>query len=151
MVQFERGMNMTRHRYTAAEREAIWFSADGQCHLCRMAIAPGEDWEVSHVDIPAEHGGDEVAPAHYRCHKVETATVTLPTIAKVRNVRQRHNGAREAKVKMPCGRHSSRSKGMDGRVKTRIRGSQREAALRAERANIDYQTPPLMRQIRSEP
>jgi hypothetical protein len=141
---------MTRHRYTSAEREAIFFSANGLCHLCGLPIIPGQDWEVSHVDIPAKHGGDEVAPAHYTCHKVETATVTAPLISKVRNVRQRHCGAKQPKVKMPCGRHSTRSKGMDGRIKARVRGSEREAALRAENASLNYQMPPFMRQIRDE-
>lgn len=142
---------MSKRRYSSAEREAIFFSARGICHLCHQPILRGEDWDVSHVDIPEEHGGDEVAPAHrQRCHRIETSTVTIPLIAKVRNVRQRHIGAKESRVKMPCGRHSKRSKGMDGRIKTRVSGAEREAALRADSIGIDYTLPPLMRQIRAD-
>lgn len=139
---------MAKHKFTKAEREAIFFSAGGICHLCKQPIHPGEDWDCSHVDIPEEHGGDEVAPAHRtKCHRKETSEVTIPLIAKVRRERQRHIGAFQSRTPMPCGRGSSRSKGMDGKIKRRMRGSEREAILRAENPSIDYSLPPIMRQF----
>ena len=142
---------MTKRRYTAAEREALFFSAQGICHLCRFKIAPGEDWDVSHVDIPEEHGGDEVAPAHRKCHRIETAEVTAPLIAKVRQVRQHHIGASQSRAPMPCGRHSPRSMGMDGKIKPRVSGVAREASLRAQSASLDHSAPPIMRRFVAKP
>jgi 5-methylcytosine-specific restriction enzyme A len=141
---------MTKHRFTKAEREAIFFSARGICHLCNQPILPGQDWDCSHVDIPEQHGGDEVAPAHRRCHRIETSEVTQPLIAKVRNVRQRHIGAFQSRTPLPCGRNSSRSKGFDGKVKPRVRGAEHEAVLRASSPFLNHGAPPMMRQIVEE-
>ena len=146
----QRITEMTRRRYTAAEREAMILAAGGICHLCQMAILAGEDWEASHVDIPARHGGHQVAPAHYRCHRVHTAEVTAPLIAKTRRQRQKHLGAFQTRAKLPCGRRASRSKGLSGEVKPRITGPEREAALREQSLWLDWSRPPIARQMVEE-
>ena len=141
---------MTRHRYTAAERAAIFAEAKGICHLCGLKIRAGEDWEVSHIDIPADFGGRVVGPAHYSCHKGHTGAVTAPLIAKARQQRHKHLGAFQTKAKLPCGRHSRRSKGLDGRVKERVTGQERQAALRQASPNLPWDRPPIARRMMDE-
>lgn len=136
-----------RHHYTAAEREAMLIAADHICHLCKMKITPGQRWEASHVDIPHEHGGNDVAPAHKRCHDIETAKVTLPLIAKVKRQRRTHNGALETKIKLPCGRSSPLSKSLSGSVKLRVRGFERERALRGLSPFLNFGAAPIAARI----
>jgi hypothetical protein len=113
-------LHRRRKRHSTAERESALEAADGICCLCDMPIEPGQDWELHHVDEPFHHGGDEVAPAHFRCHKIETRENTLPLVVKTRHQRQRHNGSFETKTPLSCGRKSPWKKKIDGTVELRV-------------------------------
>ena len=119
-------LHRRRKRYSTAEREAALEAADGICCLCYMPIEPGQDWQMVHVDVPYEHGGDIVAPGHFHCHKIETGEVTIPLIVKTRHQRQRHNGSFQTKTPLPCGRKSPWKKKIDGTVE--LRAARRFAA-----------------------
>lgn len=138
-----------RRSYTAAQREAALEACNRLCHLCGFEILPGQDWQMSHVAIPHEHGGEEVAPAHRICHAVETAEITAPLIAKVRRVRRKHNGSLEPSFTMPCSRRSHWKKKIAGGMERRVRGFERERQLRALSPELDFTQTPLMRQIES--
>jgi 5-methylcytosine-specific restriction protein A len=67
---------MTRTRWTAKRRAALFLAHAGVCHICGGKIN-GEGWDVEHV-IPLAMGGDDdeanCAPAHLKCHRAKTAT-----------------------------------------------------------------------------
>jgi len=110
---------MKRVRITAKMRADIFLRHDGVCHLCSMKVIPGQEWDVSH-EIPLEAGGRDDDSnwlvAHRRCHRVHTATVDIPLIAKVKRIHQRHLGAKKSKSPMPFGRGSKLKRKMDGSV-----------------------------------
>ena len=80
---------MKRVRITAKMRVDIFSRHNGICHICRMKVDAGQDWDVSH-EIPLEMGGkdDETnwLVAHRKCHRVHTATVDMPRIAKTKRI-----------------------------------------------------------------
>jgi 5-methylcytosine-specific restriction endonuclease McrA len=110
---------MKRVRITAKMRVDIFERHGGMCHLCQMKVIAGEDWDVSH-QIPLEAGGLDDASnwlvAHRKCHRVHTATVDAPLIAKVKRIRQRHIGAKQSRTPMPFGRGSKFKRKMDGTI-----------------------------------
>ncbi len=62
------------------------------CHICGGNIYPtSEPWEAEHV-LPHAFGGKDLKPAHYKCHKVKTATVDVPAIAKAKRTADKHFG-----------------------------------------------------------
>lgn len=84
---------MTRRRISRTERAAIFLAADGVCHICGAKIDGGrEAWDVEHV-IPlamgGEDGGDNLKPAHVKCHKPKTAE-DAGKLAKAERLRLRH-------------------------------------------------------------
>jgi len=140
-------LHRRRRSYSTTEREAALKAANGICHLCRMPIEPGQAWEMSHVDIPHEHGGDDVAPAHFRCHKIETATETIPLVTKTRHQRQAHNGSFETETPLPCGHKSHWKKKIGGGLEPRQTLADHERARREHSPALDFATPPIMRRF----
>lgn len=116
---YNESAKMKRVRITSKMRADIFLRHNGVCHLCQMKVIPGEDWDVSH-EIPLEAGGSDTADnwyvAHRKCHRVHTATVDAPLIAKVKRIHQRHIGAKKSRNPLPGGRNSMFKKKMDGSV-----------------------------------
>lgn len=110
---------MKRVRITAKMRADIFLTHNGMCHLCKMKVVPGEDWDVSH-EIPLEAGGVDDSSnwlvAHRKCHRTHTATVDAPLIAKVKRIHQKHVGAKKSRSPMPLGRNSKFKRKMDGTI-----------------------------------
>ena len=114
---------MLRIRLTAAERARCFEAARGFCALCKRKIDAGQDWEVIHP-IALGLGGRDVpwnrAPAHYRCHRTQTAKVDQPQIAKATRQYQKHIGANlPSRRPLPGGRGSKLKKKISGEVVTR--------------------------------
>jgi 5-methylcytosine-specific restriction protein A len=110
---------MKRVRITAKMRVDIFLRHDGICHICKMKVIPGEEWDVSH-EIALEAGGRDDDSnwlvAHRKCHRVHTATIDIPLIAKVKRIRARHLGAKKSRTPMPLGRNSKWKRKMDGTI-----------------------------------
>ncbi|MFE3837320.1 HNH endonuclease [Pseudogemmobacter sonorensis] len=88
---------MTRRSISRTERVRIFDGAQGRCHICGEKIdGTYEAWDVEHV-IPLELGGDDhgdnLQPAHRRCHAEKTKG-DVRQIAKAKRVRANHIGAR---------------------------------------------------------
>jgi 5-methylcytosine-specific restriction endonuclease McrA len=103
---------MPRRRHISTrERVKIFEREKGICHFCDVKIfGEREDWDVSH-EIPLELGGDDEGPnlrvAHRKCHKLHTAKVDAPAIAKSRRVRAKHMGAKApSRNPLPGGKQS---------------------------------------------
>lgn len=110
---------MTRVRITTKMRVQIFERHKGICHLCNVKVIPGEDWDVSH-EIPLEAGGKDDSSnwyvAHRKCHRIHTAKIDMPLIAKVKRVKARHLGANKSRTPMPFGRGSKFKRKMDGSI-----------------------------------
>lgn len=109
-----------RRRISTRERVDIFQRNGGICHLCHGAITAGQAWEVSH-DTPLELGGadegDNLKPAHAKCHRVHTATVDVPTIRLAQRREAIHIGAKApSRNPMPFGRSSKLKRKLDGTV-----------------------------------
>ena len=144
-------LHRRRRAYSVKEREAALEAAHGICCLCGFPIAPGQDWQMVHVEIPHEHGGDVVKPGHFRCHQIETATETIPLIVKTRHQRQKHNGSFETETPLPCGHKSKWKKKIGGGLEPRQTIADHERARREQSPALDFDKPPLMRRFTEDP
>ena len=108
-----------RRRISTRERVDIFNRNGGVCHLCNLRIDAGQEWDVSH-DTPLELGGDDegdnLKPAHRRCHRHHTATVDVPVIRKAQRKEARHLGAKQSRNPLPFGRNSKLKRKLDGSV-----------------------------------
>lgn len=124
-----------RKRLTPAQRLALLKRENHTCHLCQGDIQIGQRWEVSH-EIPLElHGPDDDTnrrAAHYKCHKVRTATVDIPAIARAKRIEANHFAGRSSARPMRGGRHDTLKRKMDGTVVVRATG--RPASFRPARS-----------------
>lgn len=96
---------IARKHLSARKLEALFDEHNGECHICRQPIRPGEAWDRSHP-IPLAIGGsdtpDNWAPAHRKCHAVQTAKIDAALIAKTRRQHQKHLGVKpERKHRWP--------------------------------------------------
>jgi len=114
-----------RKRLSTTERLALLERENATCHLCKGIIQPGQAWDVSH-EIPLELGGadddENRRAAHRKCHRVHTAAVDLPTIAKAKRNYAKHRGAAVSRQPMRGGRRDALKKRMDGTVVLRATG-----------------------------
>jgi 5-methylcytosine-specific restriction protein A len=111
-----------RRSLSTKMRLQIFQSANGVCDICAGKIQVGERWEVSHR-TPIELGGaDDPSnwfPAHYKCHRVQTAEIDIPAIAKAKRREARNIGAKRSSRPMPGSRASGLRKHFDGTVSKR--------------------------------
>lgn len=112
-----------RRRLSTRERRALFEKHNETCHICTGKILPGQSWEVSHP-IPLELGGadDESnrAPAHFKCHKIQTAEIDIPAIAKAKRREARHRGFRAPSARpMPGSKNTRLRKKFNGQVERR--------------------------------
>lgn len=109
-----------RKRLSTRARRHIGESNGWVCHLCGFVIDPvTERWEVSHPIPIALSGADDDTnrkPAHYRCHRDETAKQDQPRIAKAVRQEARHIGAKRPKHPMAGSRASKFKKKLTGEV-----------------------------------
>lgn len=114
-----------RKRLSTRARRSLFENCGGVCHICSTGIRAGEAWDVSHV-IPLELGGADDASnwdiAHRKCHRVLTAEVDVPAIAKAKRREAAHRGFRAPSARpLPGGRSTPFKKHMDGSVSRRPR------------------------------
>lgn len=117
---------MTRHRRTGRQREELYdreadkARAMGRgehpiCNLCDLPVAPGQEWDESHVGRPAALGGRDVGVAHRRCNRRHGAQVVTPMVAKAKRARQKHiRAALRSRRPLPGARDSNIKIRMNG-------------------------------------
>lgn len=114
-----------RKRLSSGMRFELLKREHYRCHLCKGLIYPGQGWDVSH-EIPIELGGadDDTnrRAAHRKCHRVHTATVDIPAIAKAKRVQAKHHSAATSPRPMRGGRDDVLKRKMDGTVVVRATG-----------------------------
>lgn len=110
-----------RRRISAKERLAIFASAGGCCHWCRLKIDAGrERWDVDHVvalGLGGEDGGENLQPIHEACHRTKTGGGDAPAIAKAKRQEQRTTGVkRQPQATIPGSRATRWKRKIDGTV-----------------------------------
>lgn len=98
-----------RRKISDMRRERIFLANGGVCHLCERKIRVGEPWDVSHdrpLALLGEDGGDNLKVAHRTCHKVHTATVDQPRIAKAKRQSRKIALGLKKPSRMPGSRNS---------------------------------------------
>ena len=109
-----------RKKISNKERAEIFLREDGICHLCKLPIFPGQDWDVSHPETGLWAGGSDdraiLKPAHRKCHKAHTSEEAGQR-AKEARVRQKHLGAHQKKgPPMPGSRRSGFKRKVNGQT-----------------------------------
>lgn len=110
---------MKRRSISTRERVDIFTRNGGLCHLCGLRIDAGQEWDVSHdrpLELGGEDGGDNLKPAHRRCHRVHTAKEDVPRIAKAKRQQARHLGIKRTSRPLPGSKASGIRKRMNGEV-----------------------------------
>lgn len=114
-----------RKRLTTLQRFELLQREHHRCHLCNGKIYPGQGWDVSH-EIPLELlGADDDTnrrAAHRKCHRVHTATVDIPAIARAKRIEAKHHAGRSSSRPMRGGRNDTLKRKMDGTVVVRATG-----------------------------
>lgn len=106
------------------------------CPHCDEPVLEQQPWHECHVGAPRCFGGKSIAVGHADCNLRDNHKVVTPAAAKARRVRAKHLGVKGpglGRHPMPCGRASSRSKSMKGRVVARVSTADAHAALMARR------------------
>lgn len=112
---------MPRRSLSRSARLALFLAAGGRCHICGGLIRPGDGWEVEHV-IPlaqgGEDGGDNLRPAHVKCHRSKTSRDAADT-ARAKRREAAHLGIKKTSRPIPGSRASGFRKRLDGTVERR--------------------------------
>lgn len=91
---------MARRSLSRKARLLLFLDAGGLCHICGGLIRPGDAWEVEHV-IPlaqgGEDGGDNLRPAHIKCHRTKTSRDVADT-ARAKRREAAHLGIRKTRT-----------------------------------------------------
>lgn len=107
-----------RRRISTRERVDIFKRCEARCHICQGRINAGDPWDVEHI-IPLAQGGDDygdnLAPAHRRCHEAKTKQDTTNT-ARAKRREAKHLGAKQSRNPLPGGRNSPWKRRMNGTV-----------------------------------
>lgn len=110
---------MTRRHLSTRARLDLFQRWNGVCHICEGRIQAGEKWEAEHV-IPlaqgGEDGGDNLRPAHVKCHKAKSASDATNTARAIRR-QAFHIGAKAAsRNPIPGSRNTKWKRKMNGEV-----------------------------------
>ena len=108
---------MTRRRFTELQRADIFMKAHGVCHICETPIKAGQRWDLEHI-IPlamgGEDGGDNLRPAHRKCHAAKTP-IDQADIARAKRRHAKHIGAKQPS-RFPGSRDSKFKRKLNGEV-----------------------------------
>lgn len=122
------------------ERNRAAIAGRGQfpiCHHCNQPVTPDQAWDEVHEGAPKALGGKSTGVGHRKCNRADNAQVVTPMVAKAERVHRKFvgiDGPGLGKHRMPCGRRSRWSKGVNGRVHPRLTLAQRAELMRAARA-----------------
>lgn len=110
---------MTRRSLNTKRRLELFNAHRGICHICAGKIQVGEAWEVEHI-IPfamgGEDGGDNLAPAHIKCHSVKTKE-DVKNVAKAKRREAKHLGIKaERGPAIPGSKRSGWKRKLDGTI-----------------------------------
>lgn len=139
---------------SARYREQVWNAScvdgDGKpsvrptCNLCGLPVFAGDAWDVSHVGAPAALDGIDVGVAHRLCNRRDNNLVVTPMVSKVKRVLRKHIGADAPGLgpdRLAGGRRSPLKKTFRHGVVPRRSGSEKHAALMAERYGASFGKP----------
>lgn len=106
-----------RRRISTRERVDIFHRWAGICHLCATRITAGERWDIEHV-VPLAQGGDDygdnLRPAHTRCHAIKSKDDARNT-AKAKRREAIHLGAKApSRNPLPGSKSSQWKRRMNG-------------------------------------
>lgn len=122
LVDFEtRG---PRPRMSTKRKRHIFFENNGICADCSQPIDAKHDrWEIAHLDgwwLSGKDANPYLRPMHFRCHLVNTRTVDVPMVAKVKRQQDRDLGFKTCATRPIDGsRNTPWKRKVGGRVERR--------------------------------